>query len=58
MPTFWRYAYTRGELSLRTDNISTELFSWSTAFTFSTMHQEITRLLNTPNAFDMVSGTK
>lgn len=49
---------TRGvELSVNTKNIVTEHFSWSTSLTASWMDQKITRLLNTPNTFDMVSGT-
>lgn len=49
---------TRGvELSLHTKNVVTPVFTWSSAVTLSAMHQEITRLLNTPNTFDMVSGT-
>ncbi len=49
---------TRGiEFTLNTRNITTDNFKWTTNFTFSYMNQEITRLLNTPNTFDMVSGT-
>ena len=49
---------TRGvELALQTKNIVTDNFSWTTAFTVSGMKQKITRLLNTPNTFDMVAGT-
>ncbi len=49
---------TRGiELSLNTKNIMKNKFSWTTNFSFSYMNQEITRLLNTPNTFDMVAGT-
>lgn len=44
------------ELAVRSDNITTRDFSWQSSFTFSYMHQRITRMLNTPNAFDMVSG--
>lgn len=48
---------TRGiEISVNSRNISKENFSWSSNLTFSFMQQKITRLLNTPNAFDMVSG--
>ena len=48
---------TRGvELGLHTKNIVADRFSWTTSLTLSAMHQEITRLLNTPNAFDMVAG--
>ncbi|HEY9542834.1 SusC/RagA family TonB-linked outer membrane protein [Prevotella sp.] len=48
---------TRGvELSLHTKNIQTADFGWSTSLTFSAMDQTITRLLNTPNTFDMVAG--
>lgn len=49
---------TRGvEFTINSKNITKENFSWSTNFTFSFMNQKITRLLNTPNTFDMVSGT-
>ncbi len=49
---------TRGiELALNTKNIHTDDFKWYTTFSFSYMNQKITRLLNTPNTFDMVSGT-
>lgn len=48
---------TRGlELGLHTRNIVWEYFSWNTSLTFAVMHQEITRLLNAPNTFDMVAG--
>ena len=48
---------TRGmELGVHTRNIVTDSFSWSTSLTLSAMDQEITRLLNAPNAFDMVAG--
>ena len=48
---------TRGmELGVHTKNIVTDSFSWSTSLTLSAMDQEITRLLNAPNAFDMVAG--
>lgn len=48
---------TRGvELMIHSKNIDTEDFSWSTSLTLSAMDQKITRLLNTPNTFDMVSG--
>lgn len=59
---YYKYAnfgdlQTRGvEVALRTDNIKTPDFIWQTSFTLSYMHQRITRMLNTPNAFDMVSG--
>lgn len=49
---------TRGvELAIQTQNILSDKFSWSTSFTISGMNQKITRLLNTPNTFDMVAGT-
>ncbi|MDO4230105.1 MAG: SusC/RagA family TonB-linked outer membrane protein [Capnocytophaga sp.] len=49
---------TRGiELAVNSKNIVTDDFKWSTNFTLSYMNQEITRLLNTPNTFDMVAGT-
>ena len=44
------------ELGLHTKNIVTDKFSWNTSVTLSAMNQKITRLLNTPNAFDMVVG--
>ena len=48
---------TRGiELGVHTKNIVTDRFNWMTSLTLSAMDQEITRLLNTPNAFDMVAG--
>ncbi len=59
---YYRYANfgdlcTRGiEFALRTENVVTHDFNWSSSFTFSYMHQRITRMLNIPNAFDMVSG--
>ena len=43
------------ELSLSSENIRGE-FSWNSTFTLSLMNQKITRLLNTPNALDLVSG--
>lgn len=49
---------TRGiEIALHTRNVATDRFSWTTSFTISGMNQKITRLLNTPNTFDMVAGT-
>ncbi|MDO5075477.1 MAG: SusC/RagA family TonB-linked outer membrane protein [Bacteroidales bacterium] len=49
---------TRGvELSVHTQNVKAADFSWNTSITFSMMDQKITRLLNSPNTFDMVSGT-
>lgn len=48
---------TRGlEIALQTQNIVAKEFSWHSTLTLSLMHQRITRLRNTPNAFDMVSG--
>lgn len=48
---------TRGiEVALQTKNIQSPDFSWTTSLTFSAMNQKITRLLNTPNTFDMVAG--
>jgi len=44
------------ELGLHTINVKTSDFKWSTSLTFSAMHQEVTRLLNAPTAFDMVAG--
>lgn len=43
-------------MALQTKNVVTDNFSWTTAFTVG-MKQKITRLLNTPNTFDMVAGT-
>lgn len=49
---------TRGlEISIHTQNVKSTHFSWNTSITFSMMEQEITRLLNSPTTFDMVSGT-
>ncbi len=48
---------TRGlELSLRTRNIEGKDFSWESSLVVSLMRQQITRLLNSPNTFDMVAG--
>lgn len=48
---------TRGvELSLHSRNIRSKDFSWDTSLVLSYMNQEITRLLNSPNTFDMVAG--
>lgn len=44
------------ELSFHTKNIIGKVFTWTTSLTVSVMDQKITRLLNTPNAFDMVAG--
>lgn len=44
------------EIGLHTTNISTNSWKWSTDFTFSAINQKITRMLNSPNAFDMVAG--
>ena len=44
------------ELGIHTKNILTEDFKWTTSLTVSAMNQKITRLLNSPNAFDMVAG--
>ena len=44
------------ELGIHTKNILTENFKWTTSLTVSAMNQKITRLLNSPNAFDMVAG--
>lgn len=49
---------TRGvELAVQSKNIQTDNFKWTTNLTLSYMNQQITRLLNTPNTFDMVAGT-
>lgn len=59
---YYKYAnfgdmQTRGiELAVHTKNILTDNFSWSSSLTLSYMNQRITRLLNTPNTFDMVAG--
>lgn len=59
---YYKYAnfgdmQTRGlELALQTKNIWRDNFTWTSSFTFSLMKQKITRLLNTPNTFDMVAG--
>ena len=45
------------ELSLAGQTIKTKDFTWTTSLNISFRKQKITRLLNTPNAFDMVSGT-
>lgn len=44
------------ELGVRTRNIVSGSFSWTTSLTIGAMHQRITRLLNRPNTFDMVAG--
>lgn len=44
------------EIGLHTKNIDTQTWKWSTSLTVSLMNQKITRMLNTPNAFDMVAG--
>ena len=44
------------EWSLTTKNIQNRNFSWTTNFTAGLLKQKITRLLNTPNTFDMVAG--
>ncbi len=44
------------ELSLTTTNIKSERFSWTTNFTYSYAQNEITKLDNTPNMMDLVSG--
>lgn len=43
--------------SLQTVNVKGKHFSWSTVFNFSYYKQRITRLVNTPSTFDLVSGT-
>lgn len=49
---------TRGvELAIQTQNILNDKFSWTSTITISGMKQNITRLLNSPNSFDMVTGT-
>ncbi len=49
---------TRGvELSINSKNINNDDFKWHTNLSVSYMNQKITRLINTPNTFDMVSGT-
>lgn len=44
------------DFSLNTVNIKSKNFNWETQTVFSYYNQEITRLLNSPNTFDMVSG--
>lgn len=44
------------ELALNSKNIIGKDFNWTTNLTLSFIHQKITRLLNTPNTFDMVAG--
>lgn len=44
------------ELTLRGTPIQLPDFSWTSTLTFSLMQQRITRLINTPNAFDLVAG--
>ncbi|MWB93959.1 SusC/RagA family TonB-linked outer membrane protein [Flavobacterium sp. GA093] len=45
------------EISLTTNNIASRDFKWSTNFNFSVYDQEITKLQNQPNAFDLIEGT-
>lgn len=45
------------ELSLITKNIDNKYFKWTTSIIASCLDQKITRILNAPNTFDMVSGT-
>lgn len=44
------------EFGLHTINVNTNAWKWTTDLTFSAVHQQITRMLNSPNAFDMVAG--
>lgn len=44
------------DLSLNSVNIRNKDFEWGTTFVFSYYKQQITRLLNTPSAFDLVVG--
>lgn len=44
------------EFSINSKNILTNNFKWTSNITASFMNQKITRLLNTPNTFDMVAG--
>lgn len=44
------------EFGLHTINVNTNAWKWTTDLTFSAIHQQITRMLNSPNAFDMVAG--
>ncbi|MGO3708069.1 MAG: SusC/RagA family TonB-linked outer membrane protein [Mesonia hippocampi] len=45
------------EVSLHTNNIKTEDFSWSSTINFSAFDQEITKLENEPNVLDLVDAT-
>lgn len=44
------------DLALRSDNIRTKDFSWTTSVNLSYYQQEITKLINQPSTFDLVSG--
>lgn len=44
------------EIGLHTVNIQNNKWKWTTDVTLSLMNQKITRMLNSPNAFDMVAG--
>ena len=44
------------ELSLYSTNILAGDFSWKSNLSLSLMHQTVTRLLNSPNTFDLVAG--
>lgn len=45
------------EVSITTNNIKTQDFSWSTNFIYSHTHNEVTDLQTTANVMDLVSGT-
>ncbi|MNX94161.1 hypothetical protein D3C86_1263840 [compost metagenome] len=44
------------EVGITTKNINGKDFKWSTNLNFSVYHQEITKLQNTPTAFDLVDS--
>lgn len=45
------------DVALRSENIRTKDFSWATSLNLSFYNQEITRLINKPSTFDLVSGS-
>lgn len=60
---YYKYAnfgdmQTKGiEFTLNSTNIKTQSFQWKTNLSLSYYKQEITKLLNNPNTFDLVAGT-
>lgn len=44
------------EVVVRTKNVEHQDWEWTSTLTFSMINQQITRLLNTPSTFDLVSG--